>query len=71
MNCSIPLSILTASPFNLALGQIINVKIIAYNAYGYSSESTIGGGSVVIHVPDAPINLTNVVSITNANQIGI
>jgi len=71
MNCSIPLTTLTSSPFNLVLGQIIYVKIIAYNAYGYSTESTIGGGAVIVHVPDAPINLINVVSVTTANQIGI
>jgi hypothetical protein len=67
MNCSIPLSTLTAAPFNLVLGQIIYVKIIAYNAYGYSTESTIGGGVVIVRVPDAPINLINVVTVTSAN----
>jgi hypothetical protein len=59
------LSALTASPFNLVLGSNINVKVVAYNAYGDSSESAIGGGAVILLVPDAPTSLSNVSAITN------
>ena len=42
----------------------INAKITAYNAYGESAESAIGGGAVIQLVPDPPINLENVISNT-------
>lgn len=45
--CTIPLSVLTASPFSLSLGDNINAYLIATNAYGSSAESAIGGGAVI------------------------
>lgn len=47
----------------------INVKVIAINAYGNSSQSSVGGGAVVVLVPDAPVNLVNIVQIQQGNQI--
>lgn len=55
-----------SAPFNLALGQQVFVQIIAYNIYGNSSLSTLGGGAIIVSVPDAPLNLANNVVITNA-----
>lgn len=69
--CTIPLATLTASPFSLALGDQINAKVIAYNAYGDSVESAVGGGAVIQLVPDAPINFVNVPSITRDTVIGL
>jgi|LakMenEpi03Aug12_release.lakeMendotaPanAssembly.Ray.scaffolds.fasta_scaffold3917027_1 hypothetical protein len=53
--CTVPLNIFTASTFSLTLGNNINMKVIAYNSYGNSSESALGGGAVILLVPDAPV----------------
>ncbi len=69
--CTIPLSTLTGAPFSLTLGQNINAKLVAVNAYGDSSESSPGGGAVILLVPDAPISLANAPAITTDSQIGL
>lgn len=68
--CTIPLTTLTAVPFNLALGNTIYAKVIAYNYYGDSEASEIGAGSVIQLVPNAPINLLNNPTITSSFVIG-
>jgi len=46
--CTIPLETLSASPFGLStLGLPINAKVSAYNAYGESLVSEVGGGAVI------------------------
>jgi hypothetical protein len=45
--------------------------VSAYNAYGESPLSEVGGGAVIILVPDKPINLQNVPSITMDDRIGL
>lgn len=45
--CTIPLSTLYAAPFNLKLGDLIAAKVSAYNLYGESPESEIGGGALI------------------------
>jgi hypothetical protein len=59
------------SPFNLILGDHIFAKIVAVNSYGNSLPSVPGDGAAVVLLPDAPINLANNPSLTNAIQIGI
>lgn len=61
-----PLTVLTASPFNLVLGNSIIVTIVANNYYGASVVSENGSGANIILVADAPINLVNVPAITTA-----
>jgi hypothetical protein len=56
-NCVIPLYVLTAAPFNLVLGNSIQVQIVAVNQFGNSSSSVVGSGVNVVVVPDAPINI--------------
>jgi hypothetical protein len=68
--CTVPLSTLTSAPFNLMFGNDIIVKLIAINAYGESPESEIGSGATIQLVPDAPINLANILSITLDDRIG-
>lgn len=65
------LSVLTAAPFNLVLGNSIDVQIIATNIFGSSSVSVIGSGANIVVLPSAPINFSNVVSITLASRIGL
>jgi hypothetical protein len=50
---------------------LINVKVSAYNAYGESVLSEVGGGATIQLVPDAPINLANAPLITLDDRIGI
>jgi hypothetical protein len=68
--CTVPLATLTAAPFSLALGDLINIKVSAYNAYGESPLSEVGGGGLIQLVPDAPINLANAMEITLDDRIG-
>ena len=69
--CEVYLDTLTAVPYNLDLSQSINAKVIAYNAYGDSLESSVGGGAVILLVPDAPINLSDAPLVTTDEQIGL
>lgn len=64
--CSLPLSVLTAAPYNLVQGQSVFAKVIASNYFGDSSASPLGNGGVVVLVPDAPLSLLNAPTITNA-----
>jgi hypothetical protein len=47
LSCTIPLNTLTQSPFALQFGsqegEQVNVKIVAFNEYGNSPPSAIGG----------------------------
>jgi hypothetical protein len=69
--CTVWLATLTADPFFLTLGDPIQVKITAYNAYGVSDESEVGGGALIQLVPDAPVNLQNDELETLDDRIGI
>jgi len=60
-----------SAPYNLIWGSNITVKVTAVNIYGSSTVSVSGGGAIIVTVPDAPINIVNVVSVTNASQIGL
>lgn len=54
--CVVALADLTSSPFNLALGDEIRVRVTAHNIYGASLISEPGSGANIVLVPDAPIN---------------
>jgi hypothetical protein len=69
--CTVPLSKLTASPYNLLKGYSIFAQVIATNQYGDSIISQPGNGGVIVLVPDAPISLANNPTITNKVAIGI
>lgn len=63
--CAIPISNLRAVPFSLSWGVSVYAKIIAGNIVGNSLESNVGNGAVILTVPDAPINVANILAITN------
>jgi hypothetical protein len=67
--CTISLLTLRSAPYNLILGDSVWVKVISVNTYGESELSQPGNGAVIQLVPDAPINLTNDLQVTNANAI--
>jgi hypothetical protein len=58
-SCSIPLSVLQASPYLLTLGDSVYATVSATNLYGESSSSAVGNGATIVTVPDAPINLAD------------
>ena len=46
--CTIPLSVLTAAPYSLTLGDSVYAKIVAYNFYGDSTISDAANGAIVL-----------------------
>lgn len=64
-SCEIPISALRAAPFFLDWGASVYAKIIAGNIVGYSPDSQVGNGAVILTVPDQPINVANDATITN------
>jgi hypothetical protein len=65
--CTIPLDTLTASPYNLVLGDSVYAEVSATNAYGQGPISMDGNGATIVLVPSAPVSLTNDGSITSAS----
>ena len=45
--CTIQLSTLKAAPYNLVLGDSVNVKVVSLNVYGASEYSVAGSGAVI------------------------
>jgi len=71
VTCTIPVSVFTASPYSLAWGSSIYVKVIATNLYGDSTESSEGNGAVITTSPDAPINLAENTSQRTKSTLGL
>ena len=61
-----PISVLTAAPYNIAYGSSIYATVQAFNVIGSSGTSAEGNGATILISADAPINLANVPSITSA-----
>jgi hypothetical protein len=51
MQCIIPLSALRASPFNLVYGDLLQVRVSAYNDYGWGETSDPAGAQTVLTEP--------------------
>jgi hypothetical protein len=47
LQCTVPLADLTSTPFNLLLGDHVDVKVIAINVYGNSAFSAVGDGAFI------------------------
>lgn len=60
--CLVPISLLVDSLFQHPWGASIHAKVIAYNLYGYSIESQVGNGAIILTIPDSPINLAETIS---------
>ena len=69
--CTVPSVIFTQLPYNLKWGSSIYAQIVATNIKGTSSVSESGNGAIILRVPDAPINLSNVVTLTDFDTIGL
>lgn len=70
--CSIPITSLMASPFNLPWGATVTATVSAYNVYGWSTVSlpTITG-AIILTIPDAPLTLVNNLAVTFGTTIGL
>lgn len=67
--CVLPLSTLTSTPYSLLKGYSINAYIVATNAYGSSTPSSLGNGGVIVLVTNSPILLVNDPTVTSRSVI--
>lgn len=70
-SCTISSEVFTSVPLSLEWGASIFAKVLATNSKGSSALSLPGNGGIIYRVPDAPVNLANVPSITTSTQIGL
>ena len=69
--CEVPISTLKQTPYSIEWGRSIWATVTAVNLYGGSVVSQAGNGAIILTEPDAPINLSDVPSVTKATQIGL
>ena len=69
--CTIPIALLQASPFNIAWGSQVYVKVYATNIVNDSGVSSLSLGSIILTNPDPPLLLVNVPLTTSASVIGL
>lgn len=70
MSCSVPITTLLASPYNLPWGSSIFAQISATNSYGTSVLSQGDNGAIILTVPSAVV-VSNYDAGTSATQIVI
>lgn len=68
-SCLVPIALLIESTYQLPWGSSINAKVQAYNFYGYSGESAIGNGAIILTYPDSPIGLAETVALRAPTSI--
>jgi hypothetical protein len=56
-SCTIPVTVLRGTPYDLEWGSSIFAKVIATNIYGDSLESEQGNGAIITTTPDQPTDL--------------
>jgi hypothetical protein len=57
--------------YDLSWGSSIYAKLNAYNQYGYSDNSVVGNGAVILTNPDAPINVVEIIPARTPTTITI
>lgn len=55
LSCSVPITVLLASPYNLPYGSIVYAIVTATNVYGTSIASNTGSGAIILTVPSAVV----------------
>lgn len=68
--CTVPITDLRASPYNLNWGDSIYAKVSAINNYGQSLYSLEGNGAVILTNPDAPVSVVEDYSTKTESTIG-
>jgi hypothetical protein len=43
--------------------------VVAFNLYGYSSESAVGNGAIILKNPDAPLNVLETIAARTSSSI--
>ena len=69
--CSVPITILRASPYSLSWGSSIYAKVVATNIYGNSAISLSGNGAVILTVPDSPTTIVENFALKSGTTISI
>jgi len=69
--CSVPITTLRASTYNLPWGSSVYAKLLAYNIYGKSATSAVGNGAVILTIPDSPKSVAELYSSRTATSLGI
>lgn len=69
--CTIPVTVLRASPFSLSWGSSVYAKVLATNIYGNSQVSSEGNGAIITTTPDAPIDLAENTSLRTKSTLGL
>jgi hypothetical protein len=67
----LPVITLKTTPWEIAWGSSVWVKIVAINIYGESAESTPGNGAIIITYPDAPVSLEEIYSMRTKTSLTI
>ena len=70
-SCTVPISVLQASPYNLPWGSSVWATVLATNVVGSSAPSSAGYGATILTNPDPPTSLANNAVITSASVIGM
>jgi len=69
--CSVPITTLSAAPYNLPWGSSVNAKVSATNIVGTSANSNSGNGAIFYTYPDAPVALFNNAATTSAYVVAM
>jgi len=70
-SCTVPISVLQASPYNLAWGSGVWATVVATNIVGSSADSVPGYGATILTNPDPPSSLINNAAVTSASVIAM
>lgn len=62
---------LRSAPYSLVFGDSVFARVVAINYYGESLASDSGNGATILLVPDSPIVLSDIPSVTTAYVIGL
>lgn len=70
-SCSVPITTLRASTYQLPWGSSIYAQLYAYNIYGNSLMSSVGNGAIILTIPDSPLSAAELYSSRTATSIGL
>ena len=69
--CTVPISVLQASPYSYAWGDSVYATVSAQNLVGSSAGSPSGNGAVITTNPNPPTSLANNAAVTTATAIAL
>ena len=68
--CTVPLSTLISSPYNMNAGQHVYARVVCMNEIGSSKASLIGNDAIIPRPPDSCLNLHLVSRNSNSINFG-